>query len=286
MRCGDGRARIPRGVAVQADPQALHAEIRGEFHVRVAVADHEAAGLVDVLRPRGIRAPCRVFGLRQSQSSRRKCGQMHTASNSMPCEAEQLQNEPVGALESLLRKARGPQSVLIRDHDEGEARGLELEQRRHDAGHEADLLQAVDLLVRRSLRSRCRRDPGTKSAVRSCRLRPCRAAPTQCSKASFCARVPTETRSERGSAGCARKSRTIRPPARVLAHETIGVAAIDEQKIGIARPNPRHPGRCRETARQVFALRQQCLRAGLARRRAAAGSKARSAASMVGCARE
>ncbi len=53
------------------------------------------------------------------------------------------------ALEILPRKAGGSQSVLIGDHDEGEARRLELEQRRNDAGHEADLLQAVDLLVRR-----------------------------------------------------------------------------------------------------------------------------------------
>ncbi len=53
------------------------------------------------------------------------------------------------ALEILLRKTRSSESVLIGDHDEGEARRFEVEQRRHDSGHEANLLQTVYLFVRR-----------------------------------------------------------------------------------------------------------------------------------------
>ena len=72
---------------------------------------------------------------------------MNTASNSMPWEANRSQSEPVRALEGSCGKARRAQAVLVGDHDEAEARPLEVEQRGDDAGHQADLLQAVDLLV-------------------------------------------------------------------------------------------------------------------------------------------
>jgi len=66
---------------------------------------------------------------------------------------------------------------------------------------------------------------------------------------------PTETRSERGKDGWARMSRTtIRGHA--VAHETVGIAAIDQQEVGIARPDLVHARRRGQRRGQVFALRQ------------------------------
>ena len=73
-----------------------------------------------------------ISGLRQSQPSRLKCGQMNTASNSIPCELNNSRMNRCARSKFSCGKPRGPESVLIRDHDEGETRGLELEQRRHD----------------------------------------------------------------------------------------------------------------------------------------------------------
>ena len=45
---GDGRPSLVR-IAVHAYPQTLKPQIRREFHIRVAIADHVAARLVDCL---------------------------------------------------------------------------------------------------------------------------------------------------------------------------------------------------------------------------------------------
>src|SRR5258705_9096135 len=122
---------------------------------------------------------------------------------------EQIQNEAMRGLEGLARKARRPQPVLIGDHDKGEARALQIQQRRHDARHQTDLCQAVYLLVGSFLVQRA-------VAVEEQDAPGAHARSTQRSSASFCARVPTETRSECGSAGWPRRSRTISPPAMQL----------------------------------------------------------------------
>ncbi len=92
-----------------------------------------------------------TLGLRQAQSSCLKCGQMNTCVEDDSLGCEQLQDEPVGALERIARQARRAEPVLVGHHHQGEACALELEQRRNHAGHEANLLEAVDLLVGRLL---------------------------------------------------------------------------------------------------------------------------------------
>src|ERR1700689_4298463 len=123
--------------------------------------------------------------------------------------AEQIQNKALRDVEGLARKARCPQPVLIGDYHKSEAGAFQFQQRRNDAGHQADLCQAVYLLVR-DLFVQCAVAIEEQDASRA------HATPTQRSNVSFCARVPTETRNECGSAGWARRSRTIKPPAMLL----------------------------------------------------------------------
>src|SRR6202171_1263685 len=146
---GNGWPGLVR-TAPQAYLQALKAQILGKFHIRVAVADHVAACLVDGMgREKFLHhadlgfAAGTVLALEvRTDAHRFELDSLGT---------EKLQDESVSALEILLRKTRSSESVLIGDHDEREARRFELEQRRHHSGHEANLLQTVYLFVRRLL---------------------------------------------------------------------------------------------------------------------------------------
>src|ERR1700722_13733900 len=104
-------------------------------------------------------------------------------------------------IELLVRQSRSAQAVLIRDHDECEARVFQSEQGRHHAGNEANFLEIVYLFVRRFLVQ-------STVAIHKYDTSAVHADPRLLSNASFCARVPTEMRKECGSAGLARKSRT------------------------------------------------------------------------------
>ena len=76
---------------------------------------------------------------------------MKTASNSMPWEANSCEQEILHLLEALLRIALAAEPVLVADHHEAIAGALQLTQRREHAGQQAQLLEAIDLLVRRLL---------------------------------------------------------------------------------------------------------------------------------------
>ena len=109
---------------MQPYAQALHAQIRRKFHVRVAVSDHVAALDVDrverkeVLHHAGLRfAAGAILAL-----------EMRTEIDRLEFDAlrsEQLQDEAVREIEALLRKTHGPQPVLVRDHDECETCALQ-----------------------------------------------------------------------------------------------------------------------------------------------------------------
>ncbi len=140
-----GAARLPEGdaggdmrpgfvrVALQAHLEAPYPQVRGELHVGVAVADHVAAPLVDGLRGEeglhhaepGLAAAAVVALEMRADEHRLEPDSLR---------GEQLEDEPVDELEFLPRKGLGSEAVLIRHHDEGEARGLEREQGRHDSG--------------------------------------------------------------------------------------------------------------------------------------------------------
>src|ERR1700730_8756401 len=109
-------------------------------------------------------------------------------------------------LEGLAREAARSQAVLIGYHHEGKAGTLQFQQSGHHAGHEPNFFQTIDLLIRHLLiQGAVAIKKQDASAVHE--------RATQAISASFSARVPTDTRSERGRAGLARKSRTISPPA-------------------------------------------------------------------------
>src|SRR5271156_3398053 len=144
---GDGGPGFER-IAVHAYPKSLQPQIGREFHVRVAVADHVAACFVDGLRRQillhhadpGLAAGTVLALVMRADAHRLELYTLRL---------EQVQDEPMRALETLPWKRGSPEAVLIRDHDEGKTRGLELEQCRHHPRHETNLFQAVYLFVGR-----------------------------------------------------------------------------------------------------------------------------------------
>ena len=91
---------------------------------------------------------CAACGRRSRPSA--KCGQMNSASNVMPCEASSVAQEFMRLAECGFGEARGPETVLIADHHERVAGIAQIAcSAGHDAGHQPQLLQAVDLLIRR-----------------------------------------------------------------------------------------------------------------------------------------
>ena len=62
---------------------------------------------------------------------------------------EQFQYEAVRRFELVAGQTGRAEPILVGDHDESESSLLQMQQRRHHARHQADLLQAVDLLVGR-----------------------------------------------------------------------------------------------------------------------------------------
>ena len=144
---GDGGPGFER-IAVQTYAKSLQPQIGREFHVGVTVADHVAACFVDGMRREILLhhadawlAAGTVLAL-----------VMRADAHCLELDAlrlEQMQDEPMRALEILPWKRGRPEAVLIRDHDEGKTRGLELEQCRHHSRHETNLFQAVYLFVGR-----------------------------------------------------------------------------------------------------------------------------------------
>src|ERR1700675_5062501 len=170
------------------------------------------------------------------------------------------------------------QAVLVGDHHERESGPLQIEQRGDDAGQQLDFLQAVHLLIGRLF---------VQSAVtvQKQHAQAAHSASTLKSSASFCARVPTETRSEFGSARLLRKSRTIRPPAMARCMKASASRQSSSKKLeslghtlstkGDDRSRPPRYSRSRSKASKRAREPEISL-----------GCSARSAASMVGCARE
>ncbi len=136
--------------AVQAHGQSLDAQIGRELKIRVSIADHEAARLVDLLAGEIVAHHADIgFTAIALLMLEVRANAYRLEIDALGC--EQFQNEAMGALEFFPWKGGSPEAVLIRDHDEGEAGGFKGEQRRNDARHEPNLFQAVYLLIRRLL---------------------------------------------------------------------------------------------------------------------------------------
>jgi hypothetical protein len=201
------RPGLCRG-AVRPHAQTGDAEIRGELQVGVAIAHHEAARLVErigrhiVPHHADVRfATAAIFPL-----------EVRTDEDSLELDAlrrEERHYEAMRGCEFLVGQTRSTQPVLIGDHDERKTGAFQFEQRRNDAGHQADFLQAIHLFVRRLFIQRTvaiqEKDPPARIAGGRARdggrCTGVHSRSTAASSASFCARVPTEIRSDLGNAG-------------------------------------------------------------------------------------
>jgi hypothetical protein len=142
-----------RGRAVHTDAQSFNADVARELEIGVAIAHHEAACGLD-------RIVLQVF-LHQAElrlaATAGLVQEMRTDEHRIEDDSlrgEQVEREPVRAIESILRQGRRTQAVLVRHHHQAEPRPLEHDQRRDDMRQQADFLQAVDALIRRLLDER------------------------------------------------------------------------------------------------------------------------------------
>ena len=104
MRCAIAGQVLVR-LAVQANPQALHAQIGREFHVRVAVADHVAARLVDAVRREEFLHHAELgFAAGAVLAFEMRADEHRFELDAL--RAEQIQNEALRELERLPRKTR------------------------------------------------------------------------------------------------------------------------------------------------------------------------------------
>src|ERR1700679_1714017 len=155
---------------------------------------------------------------------------------------EQVESEPAGAIEGVLRQRRRAQPVLVRDHHQSKSCSLQGEEGGDDVGQQTDFLEPVHALIGRLLDERAvaideqdapgRAGPGCAGPRRGGPRR-AHAASRLSIRASFSARVPTEILSALGSVGFARKSRTSVPPA-LLARRKRSASALSTRRKLVA----------------------------------------------------
>src|SRR5882757_431329 len=272
----DCRPRFLFGTG-RAHPQALYPEIGGKFEIGIPVADHVAVRLVHGI---GLDIILDHAGLRFAAGAVLAL-EVRTDENGVEFYAlrgEQRQDELVRRVELFAGQAGCAESILIGDHHEGEARALQVQQCREDARHQPDLFQAVHLFVGRFFVE-------SAVAVQEHYARARHAAATLASSASFCARVPTEIRSEFGSAGLPRRSRTIKPPAMLERMNRSGSRQSMSRKFAsLGHTFSTHGEDSRPCRRYSRSASSACTRSPEAA--SSPGRNARNAASMAGCDRE
>jgi hypothetical protein len=185
-----------------ADAKALATEVARQLHVGLAIADHRAAGKVDV-------AVAQVMHQQSDARLSRRLVLMLEAfvdqdlAERDALRFQQLQQQALRPLESLPRVARRAEAVLVADHDEFESRVAQLQQRRDHVVEEADFVVGVHLEVVRLL-DQCAVAIDEEEAFHGV---------SASSTASFSAALPTVMRSASRSCGAARMSRTTTPRA-------------------------------------------------------------------------
>src|SRR5579859_4499013 len=200
---------------------------------------------------------------------------------------EQLEDEVMGAPEGLARQARRAETVLIGHHHEAVAGAPELDERGNHARHQPHFLEAVDLLVGGLAveGAVAIQEQDARAAADAAACAAAHAPSRLSSRASFCARLPTEILSDVGSAGLARRSRTIVPPAMLARSRRPASRQSMRRKFaslghtrsirGNARSRPARYSRSSSSAPILIRVAAS-----------SAGSSAASAASMVGWASE
>ena len=173
--------------------QALEPEVRRELQVRLAVADHEAVLRIDgvVTQVVGQQAGLRLAAVAAVGG---RCGQKNSASKSMPCEAKRVRMKSCGSRNVGFRERVRAEPVLVAHEHEAVAGSLESQQRRNHARQQADLGEAVDLLVGRLLDQRAVAiDEQDACSTHGCS--------TAASSRWFCSGVPIEMRRQFASPG-------------------------------------------------------------------------------------
>ena len=122
------------------------AHVLGQLHIGEAIADHIAVGVIELarLQPGFDQAEFRLA------AGALLMGEVRADQHLLPVDAlgfEDVHHQILRRLEVLQRQAAGAQTILIGDHDELETGGLQLAQHRDDHGLEAQLVEAIDLLV-------------------------------------------------------------------------------------------------------------------------------------------
>ena len=161
--------------------------------------------------------------------------------------AEGIEHELVRHIERRLRKARAAEAVLVGDHREPEAGGAApARMASNTPGHEADLLDGIDLLVGRLLDQRAVAvDEKYALVVAHARLRirvgrSVRACPRRC--AALCGDSAAHVADQQLAHGA---RRPVQRPAS---------AKSDEQEIGVAGPHLAHCACRRECRREPLAF--------------------------------
>ena len=190
--------------------EAAHAEVAREFNIGVAVADHRARGEIQVPRAQIIEQHADAGLAGRRIVGRAVFVEVHRH-EADALRGEHLLHQALRRLEGLARKARRAESVLVADDHELEAGVAQLQQRGNHAIDQRELLQRIDLLVRRL------GDQGAvaveeQDAALGAHAASRRAA-SAASTASFSAAVPIDTRRHSARPGWCETSRSTMPRA-------------------------------------------------------------------------
>ena len=133
-------------VVVGTEPETAHAEIARKLQVGLAVADHRTLREVQRARPEVIEQHA------DAGFARRRVLVFEVRIDMDGAEAdalrfEDLQQQLLRRFEVGQRKTVGAEPILVADHHELVAGGLQLQQRRNHARHQPELGQRIDLEV-------------------------------------------------------------------------------------------------------------------------------------------
>ncbi len=164
-----------------------------------------------------------------------------------PLRLERAQHEVLRSFEIGQRKARRAQTILVRHHHQAIARVHQLAKRGEHAGHEADLVETVHLLVGRLLDQRA-------VAIDEQHLQRRGAHARLPSRRSFCSRVPIGDAQRLRQQRLAHVADDEADAAHACEHVVRG-RRVHQQEVRVAGPHARNQRRRGERAGRRVAVR-------------------------------
>jgi hypothetical protein len=137
--------------ALAPDAHTTDTQVSCELQVRIPIADHHARSAIDTLHVL-IDEPGGGLAARAAIGFEVRAHEDGVELDAL--RAECVEDEVMRDIEGLLRKALRAEAVLVGDHHQPEATAFELIHGGEHAGHEADLVGGIDLLVVRLLDER------------------------------------------------------------------------------------------------------------------------------------